>query len=77
MGHLAFTDLPLILQLELKLIYFTPSYAQVFRAQENLRLICGIARAFFIKNNMSKESGNYEELLKRLESTKDVTFNLK
>jgi hypothetical protein len=27
MGHMAFTDLPLILQLELKLVYFTPSFA--------------------------------------------------
>ena len=26
---------------------------------------------------MSKESGNYEELIKRLESTKDVTFEIK
>ena len=76
-GHMAFTDLPLILQLELRIIQFTPSFAQVFRARENLRLINGVIKAFFIKQGMSKESGNYEELIKRLESTKDVTFDLK
>ena len=74
---MAFTDLPLILQLELRIIMFTPSFAHIFRAQDTLRLILGVAKAFFIKNGMSKESGNYEELIKRLESTKDVTFEVK
>eukprot|EP00347_Sterkiella_histriomuscorum_P003348 403364636 len=76
-GHMAFTDLPLILQLELRIIMFTPSFAHIFRAQDTLRLILGVTKAFFIKNGMSKESGNYEELIKRLESTKDVTFEVK
>jgi hypothetical protein len=26
---------------------------------------------------MSKESGNYDDIIKRLESTKDVTFHIK
>jgi hypothetical protein len=28
-------------------------------------------------NGMSKESGNYDDIIKRLESTKDVTFHIK
>ena len=59
------------------MIMFTPSFAQVFRAQENIRLINGIIKAFFINNEMSKDSGNYEELIKRLEGTKDVKFEVK
>jgi len=76
-GHMAFTDLPLILQLELRLVTFTPSFSQVFRGRENIRLILGVIKAFLIQNGMCKESGNYEELIKRLESTKDVTFDVK
>ena len=42
-----------------------------------MKIIIDVTRAFFIKNNMNKESGNYEELIKRLENTKDVTFDIK
>lgn len=76
-GHMAFTDLPLIMQLEMRIVTFTPTFSEVFRATDNIRLILGCTKAFFIKNGMCKESGNYEELIKRLESTKDVTFEVK
>lgn len=74
---MAFTDLALILLLEMRLVMFTPSFAQVFRGQYNLKLIIDATRAFFILNGMNKESGNYEDMIKRLESTKDLTFDLK
>lgn len=76
-GHMAFSDLSLILLLELRLIQFTPSFAQVFRGQYNMKLIIDVTRAFFLRNGMSKEGGNYEDLIKRLESTKDLEFEIK
>ena len=74
---MAFSDLALILLLELRLVMFTPSFAQVFRGQYNLKLIIDATKAFFIQNEMSKDSGNYDELIKRLENTKDLTFDIK
>ena len=41
-----------------------------------MRLILDSTKAFFILNGMSKEAGNYEKLVERLESTKDVKFNV-
>ena len=71
------TDLALILLLELRIVYFTPSFAQVFRARDNIKMAIDVMRAFFILNGMSKESGNYHDLISRLEKTKDVNFDLK
>jgi hypothetical protein len=47
-GHMAFTDLSLILLLELRLVMFTPSFSQIFRGQYNLKIIVDVTRAFFI-----------------------------
>jgi hypothetical protein len=76
-GHMAFSDLSLILLLELRLIQFTPSFAQVFRGQYNMKLIIDVVRAFFIRNGMSLEGGKYEDLIKRLECTNDLIFEVK
>lgn len=77
MSHSGFSDLPLILLLELRLCMFTPSLAQLFRARYNIKLVLDITKGFFLLNNMSKESGNYKDLITRLESTEEVTFDLK
>lgn len=74
---MAFTDLSLILLLELRLIQFTPSFNQMFRGQYNMRLIIDVVRAFFMQNQMSKEAGKYEDFINRLEKTKDLTFEVK
>jgi len=42
-----------------------------------LRLAADATRAYFIANGMAKESGNYDELLSRLEKTGDVSVDLK
>lgn len=76
-GHMAFTDLSLILLLELRLIQFTPSFAQVFRGQYNLKLIIDLVRAFFLRNKMSQEGGKYEDFITRLEKTEDLVFEVK
>ena len=76
-GHMAFSDLALILLLELRLIRFTPSFAQVFRGQYNLKLVIDITRAFFLKNNMASEAGKYEDFITRLEKTGDIVFDIK
>jgi len=42
-----------------------------------LKLVIDVTRAFFLRNKMSQEGGQYEQLISRLEKTKDVTFDLK
>lgn len=76
-GHMAFSDLSLILLLELRIIQFTPSFSQLFRCQYNLKLILDVTRAFLLGNRLSHEGGNYDDLLGRLEKTNDVIFELK
>ena len=76
-GHMAFSDLALILLLELRLIRFTPNFAQVFRGQYNLKLVIDITRAFFLKNSMATEAGKYEDFITRLEKTGDIVFDIK
>lgn len=49
----------------------------MFRGQYNMKVIIDVVRAFFIKNGMSKEGGKYEDFIKRLESTKDLIFEVK
>lgn len=73
---MAFTDLALVLLLEFRLVMFTPSFAQAFRARHNMRLILDITKAFFILNGMNKEAGNYEKLVERIKNTNDVKFEL-
>ena len=75
-SHMAFTDLALILLLEMRLCYFIPTFTQAFRGRYNMRLIADLTRAFFIKNGIAKESGNYTDLVKRLEATDDITFTV-
>ena len=41
-----------------------------------MKLILDATKAFFINNEMCKESGNYEDLIKRLENTKDIIFEI-
>ncbi len=77
MGHMAFSDLALILLLELRLIKFTPSFAQVFRGQYNLKLVIDVTRAFFLRNSMASEGGKYEDFIARLEKTGDIVFEIK
>ena len=76
-GHMAFSDLALILLLELRLISFTPSFAQVFRGQYNLKLVIDVTRAFFFKNQMANEGGKYDDMINRLEKTGDIVFEIK
>ena len=74
---MAFTDIAMLLVLEFRLCNFLPSLAQAFRGRYNLRLAADATRAYFIANGMAKESGNYDELLSRLEKTGDVSVDLK
>ncbi len=76
-GHMAFTDLSLLLLLELRLVQFTPSFAQVFRGQYNLKLALDVVRAFYLRNKMSRESGKYEDIIERLQKTGDLDFEIK
>ena len=76
-GHMTFSDLPLFLLLELRLINFTPSFGQVFRGQYNLKLVINVTRAFFLRNRMSNDGGKYEDFISRLEKTDDLVFDLK
>ena len=76
-GHMAFSDLSLLLLLELRLINFTPSFAQLFRGQYNLKLVIDLTRAFFIRNRLSHETGKYEDFIQRLEKTNDIYFEVK
>lgn len=76
-SHMSFTDLALMMVLEMRIINFIPSFTQAFRGRYNIRLISDTTKAFFILNGMAKESGSYEDLISRLESTKDVSFDLK
>jgi hypothetical protein len=39
--------------------------------------VIDVVRAFFVRNQMAKEGGKYEEIIKRLESTKDLEFEVK
>ena len=66
-----FCDISLMMTLELRLINFIPSFTQAFRGRYNIKLTGDIIKGFFIKNGLGKEGG-YEELIKRLEKTKDV-----
>lgn len=74
---MAFSDLSMILVLEFRICNFLPSFAQAFRSRYNIRLITDVTKAFFIKNEMAKESGDYKELVQRLEKTEDVSFDIK
>lgn len=65
-SHMAFTDLSLLLLLELRLIQFTPSFAQVFRGQYNLKLVLDVVRAFFVRNKSGSQGGKYEDMIERL-----------
>ena len=76
-SHMAFTDLSLLLLLELRIISFTPSFAQVFRGQYNLKLVIDLTRAFFLRNKLGSETGKYEDIIQRLEKTKDIHFEIK
>ena len=76
-SHMAFSDLSLLLLLELRIINFTPSFAQVFRGQYNLKVIIDLTRAFFIRNKIGTETGIYEDIISRLEKTNDVYFEIK
>jgi len=74
---MSFTDLALILVLEFRIINFIPSFSQAFKGRTNIRLISEATKAFFLLNGMAKESGSYEDLINRLEGTKDISFDLK
>ena len=76
-SHMAFSDLSLLLLLELRIISFTPSFAQVFRGQYNLKLVIDLTRAFFLRNKLGSETGKYEDVIQRLEKTKDIHFEIK
>ena len=76
-GHSAFSDLSLLLLLELRLINFTPSLGQVFRGQYNIKLVIDLTRAFFMRNKLDCETGKYDDVISRLEKTKDVHFEVK
>jgi len=76
-SHMAFADLSLLLLLELRIINFTPSFAQVFRGQYNLKLVIDLTRAFFMRNRVGLETGKYEDIISRLEKTKDIHFEVK
>ena len=42
-----------------------------------MKLVIDITRAFFIRNNMNIEQGKYEDIIQRLENTKDFHFEVK
>lgn len=74
---MAFTDLSLLLLLELRLIQFTPSFSQVFRGQYNLKLVLDVVRAFFVRNKAGSQGGKYEDIIERLQKTGDLDFEIK
>jgi hypothetical protein len=76
-GHMAFCDIALMLPLELRIVNMTPSFGQAFNATNSLKIGIDAVKAFFIANDMTKESGSYKDLIARLESTKEITFDLK
>ncbi len=76
-SHMAFADLSLLLLLELRIINFTPSFAQVFRGQYNLKLVIDLTRAFFMRNKLAVEAGKYKDIISRLETTNDIHFEVK
>jgi len=77
--HFAQTDYSLLFLLEFKLLNFTQSIEQAFRAPYNMKLSLQCAKAFFILNNMMKvpAGDSYEALVGRLEASKDVEFDLR
>jgi hypothetical protein len=76
-GHMAFCDVALMLLLELRIVNMTPTFGQAFNSSNTIKITLDAIKAFFIQNEMSKESGSYKDLITRLESTKEISFDLK
>ncbi len=74
-GHLAQTDLPLLLSLEMALCYMIPTFKQMLRGRRYIRITSDLVSAFFRLNRV--EEGKFTEIVEKIKKKKAVIDDLK